>query len=221
MSHAKPEDCARCFIGRIGAPSRKSKRVHLLGPKWTGALDDPIWVAGALATTALRQRPHSIAQPQNRLGYKAAEMIAKNSASKFLATLRCEITADYTELMLAACRNLTDDILPLRLHWPFGRSQKFFNILAKYWYCVAQAFPERLKNADRDLVAKCATQFHAPVDSITLNHIRQHKDGPALDGIYWGWNMNEGKYLEIQRWLEKKASEVYLAPIGYELIHIW
>jgi hypothetical protein len=26
------------------------------------------------------------------------------------------------------------DLLPLRLHWPFGRSQKFFDILAKYWY---------------------------------------------------------------------------------------
>jgi hypothetical protein len=85
---------------------------------------------------------------------------------------------------------------------------------------MAQAFPERLKKADLHLVAKWADQFNAPVDSITLNHIRQHRDGPALDDIYWGWNMNEGKYLEIQRWLEKKASEVYLAPIDYELIHI-
>jgi hypothetical protein len=221
MIKNKTMECSRCFIERIDSPSRKSKRVSLLDQRCSGAIDDPIWIQGALATTALRKRPNNIEKPKYHLGYRKAKTAAINAARKLIECLRSGTIIDYEKILMSACKELDDEIRKLDIYWNFGRSQKFFNILTKYWFCVAEGYPDALKNEDLNLISRWCKQFHAPVDSITLRHIRSHEDAPILDGVYWGWNMDEHKYFEIQSWIKRKAVEKDLSPIGYELIYIW
>jgi hypothetical protein len=221
MSEFNIEECAKCFVRRIGSPDRRSKRVDLLHEKWSGSLVDPAWINGALSTTALRQRPHSILAPKGGLGYAKAKHLAQVFAESFISELSRHDKAAYPHILRVKCEELTKSASNTGLYWTFGRSQKFLNILAKYWFCVAKGFPESLQDNERELVLSLNDYLDAPVDSVTLKHLRRMKDTPDLDGIYWGWNMTERKYDEIQRWIEDRASQIGLSKVAYELIEIW
>ncbi len=214
-------NCARSFIAYIGAPGRKSKRVYLLDSKCSGALDDPIWIRGALTTTALRKRPQQISKPTGSLGYKDAFQVAEKSVSAFISNMRTASGNDYTDILMCICKELAKEVSKLGIYWSFGRSQKFFNILTKYWYCVAVGYHERLEQNDLEFVESLSSHFHAPVDSITLRHIKADMIWPPLKGVYWGWNMDNKTYLSIQDWISKQGAAIGLTRLEYELIKIW
>lgn len=221
MNNFNLEECSRCFIRRIGDPNRMAKRVSLLSQQWEGCIIDPIWIAGALSTTALRKRPNNIAKPRCALGYANARDEAQKAASRFLLKLRQNCDVDYKQVLIEACEELEKQLSKQSIYWTFGRSQKFFNILTKYWYCVAKGFPERMHEDDLEFVRKLSDHYNAPVDSITLRHIKRHRGGPELEGIYWGWNMEKSEYLKIQEWIREQAVKINLSPLEYELIKIW
>jgi hypothetical protein len=221
MNDFNIEECSRCFVARISDSDRKSKCVSLLSQQWNGCIIDPIWVGGALSTTALRKRPQSISMPKGDLGYTKAKDEAKEAASQFLLKLRQNNEVDYTNALIEACDELEKQVSNQGIHWTFGRSQKFFNILTKYWYCVAKGFSQRISKDDLKLVQKFSPHFNAPVDSITLRHVKKHSDYPKLNDVYWGWNMNKSMYLKIQEWIREQAAKMNLSPLEYELIKIW
>ena len=216
------EESARYFIDRIGTSSRKGKRVDLFHGGWDGSLIDPAWINGALSTTALRKRPHSILKPNKPLGYAAAKSQVEKAARKFYDKLCASDFSDYDVVFLSSCGDLKSEVEKnSNLYWTFGRSQKFFNILTKYWFCVALAYSGKLSQSDRDLVEHYSGRFHAPVDSITLRHLRKIEGSPQLEGIYWGWNMSEQKYSEIQDWFRSAESNKLGSAVAYELREIW
>jgi hypothetical protein len=215
------EEAARCFVRRIGSPSRGGKRVDLLAGDWSGSIFDRAWIAGALSTTALRKRPSSILPPLGSLGYAKAQMAAESAAQSLARAMRQGSATEFGAMLSDQCSALIDEAQRLGLHWTFGRSQKFFNILTKYWFCVAVGHPTRLKAGERELALGFSNCFHAAVDSVTLRHVRRDDTAPDLEGIYWGWNLTECKYLEIQQHIRQKADVSSLSPVAYELEHIW
>jgi hypothetical protein len=212
------------FIHYINRPNRGGKRVDLLHENWDGSLVDEKWINGALQTTALRKRPKSIPKQKGRLGYSKGKSLAVNHAKKFLDDLKSSAPDHYSSILLKHCESLKEAMESLGLFWTFGRSQKFFNILTKYWFVVANAYPDRLESRDLALVKKLSDSLHAPIDSITLNHIRRFKD-PAeylnIENVYWGWNMDLKEYLVIQKFLDSLAKEKNMPKIAYELIEVW
>lgn len=217
------EQSARCFIQRIGDPNRGSKRVNLLLKQWSGTISDEHWVNGALSTTALRKRPHGIRKPDGDLGYKQLKKYASQAASEFVSLLTLAEEPRYDQIFMSMCDKLQLKAEQVGLYWTFGRSQKFFNILTKYWFCMSRAFPSKLSYVDLELIKKFSVNFHAPVDSVTLRFLRQHKQSNSceLTGIYWGWNMTKLQYECIQKILRLNAAQNSLAPVAYELIQIW
>jgi hypothetical protein len=218
---ADTQEAARCFVRRIGSSSRGVKRVDLLAGDWSGSILDQSWVAGALSTTALRKKPLIVKPPQGSLGYAKAYKAAESAAHSLKLKMQRGNAADFGVMLSEHCSVLLHDAKGLGLHWTFGRSQKFFNILTKYWFSVAIGYPKRLNAQERELVLRFADYFHAAVDSVTLKHVRKDDSSPDLKGIYWGWNLTEGKYLEIQKHIWQKGDALGLSRVAYELVHIW
>lgn len=221
MNKVNIEECARCFIRRIALTSRGSKRVNLLHEKWDGSLVDPVWVSGALQTTALRKRPKVIPEQEGGLGYAVGKNVAVGMAKGFLFDVRRDDGVSYNEIFETKCEELEREMSLLGLYWTFGRSQKFFNILTKYWFCIVLGFPERLDPDDRDLVLGLSDQFNAAIDSITIKNIRGAIKVPQLDGVYWGWNMSRKNYHEIQCLIGDLAEQRGVSKVAYELSEIW
>jgi len=221
MREINTEEAARCFVRRIGNPTRGAKRVDLLSGDWSGSILDRSWIAGALSTTALRKRPSSMLPPPGSLGYAKAQRAAESAAQSLAREMRQGRTNEFGAMLSNQCSALLDEAQRLGLHWTLGRSQKFFNILTKYWFCVAVGYPTRLKAGERELALGFSNCFHAAVDSVTLRHVRRDDTAPDLEGIYWGWNLTECKYLEIQKHIRHKAEALGLSPVAYELSHIW
>ena len=179
------ESC-RCFIRRINSDSRKGKRVNLVNTKSeTYNLVNKDWVNAALSTTALRKRPKAVALSvrqllPNQLGYKSVEDEAHNVAECLHATLkRDRDILDQNSFDLIWCnaaRKIRYEACRKSLFWRFGRSQKFLNILLKYWYVIFKAYPEQLTTEDNELVCRLEHLMHVPVDSITLNYIHEPKN---------------------------------------------
>lgn len=212
------------FMHSLNRPSRGGKRVDLLHENWDGSLVDEKWINGALQTTALRKRPNGIPQQKGDLGYSQGKSLAMKHAKKFLDELKSTKPDNYSTILLGNCESLKKAMESLGLFWTFGRSQKFFNILTKYWFVVSNAYPDRLESQDLALVKKLSGFLDAPVDSITLNHLKKLKNRPAnikIENVYWGWNMGQKEYLEIQKCLETRAREEGIPKIAYELIAVW
>jgi len=212
------------FIHLINSPIRGPKRVALLHPNWDGTLVDEKWINGALQTTALRKRPNKIRKQKGDLGYSKGKTLAIKHAQKFLAELRKTGANRYPLILKNNCESLQEVMESIGLFWTFGRSQKFFNILTKYWYCVATGYPDRLKSNDLELVKNLSVFLDAPIDSNTLKHIRKFKyqvKNLNLENVYWGWNMDRRENLSIQKFLETLALEKGMPKISYELIEVW
>jgi len=212
------------FMHLINSPSRGPKRVPLLHPNWDGTLVDEKWIIGALQTTALRKRPNKIPKQKSDLGYSKGKTIAIKQAQKFLAELRESGADHYPSILKKNCESLREAMESIGLFWTFGRSQKFFNILTKYWYCVATGYPDLLKSNDLSLVKNLSAFLDAPIDSITLKHLRGFKHQVKdlnLENVYWGWNMDYREYLAIQKFLETLSQEMGMPKIAYELIEVW
>lgn len=178
-------------------------------------------------TTALRGKPGSIPAPvpplqRGCLGYSISDKAIETITKSFVRDLR-RIRAskkNYEIIFKKACRNLECEAKKYRLYWTFGRSQKYFNILTKYYFAVAKGYPSKLKAKDRLLVVKWQSILHAPVDSITLSHVKRF--APHLvKGIYWGWNMTDSEYRDIQCKIRELASSKGLCPLAYEIFAIW
>jgi hypothetical protein len=215
------EESARCFIKRIASPARGSKRVDLLHGKWDRTLVDPAWIRGALQTTALRKRPHGIALPTGSLGYAAGQNVAEKLAGHFWSKVAERKGKSYEGVLLEACSDMENEMSALGLHWTFGRSQKFFNILAKYGFCVAVGHPNQLRDTDESLMLGLRLHLHAPIDSVTLQHVAGIADAPPLMGIYWGWTMTREIYSRIQGSIKRHAEHNNLSTIEYELVEVW
>ena len=209
------------FISRIGSEDRGSRQVNLFHRTWNGTLVDPAWISGALQTTALRKRPTIIPKPYGTLGYSAGKKQAAAVADNFRAKVASGNIQYYENILFEACDEMESEMNSLGFHWTFGRSQKFFNILAKYWFCVAVGCSDKLQESDRALVKSLRNHFHAPIDSITLRHVRKLEGAPPLDSIYWGWSMSREIYGEIQKCIESRAARSGLSKIEYELVEIW
>jgi|GEM_PF-3449391 len=215
------EELARCFVRRIGSSARGSKRVDLLHGKWDRTLVDPAWIRGALQTTALRKRPHGIAKPIGSLGYAAGQNVAEKLAGHFWSKVAERKGKSYEGVLLEACSDMGNEMSALGLHWTFGRSQKFFNVLAKYGFCVAVGYPNQLRDTNESLMLGLRHHLHAPIDSVTLRHLTINQGPRSLKGIYWGWNMTIEDYRIIQNHIESLAQVQELSKIEYEFSEIW
>ena len=215
-------EAAQNFIERIGYPARRGKRVQLLLGNQIKSPFDREWIKGALSTTALRRVPDGIESPNGGLGFVEANNCATEVAENFVQELRNGNNGNYTEILLQYCNDLTDRVdRSTDLHWTFGRSQKFFNILCKYWFCVAAAHGNRLSEENQNIIATYSDSFHAPIDSVTLRHIRNLGDTNLVQRVYWGWNLTEEKYLSLQAFLSRRAQQKGISTIAYELVEIW
>jgi len=215
-------EAAQTFIKRIGDPARRGKRVQLLLGNQIKSPCDREWIKGALSTTALRRVPDGIEPPNGGLGFVEANNCATEVAENFVQELRRGNNGNYTEILLQCCNDLTDRVgNSTDLHWTFGRSQKFFNILCKYWFCVAAGYGGRLSEENKNLIETYSDSFHAPIDSVTLRHIVNLGNASLVQRVYWGWNLTEEKYLSIQSFLSGRAQQKEISTIAYELVEIW
>lgn len=223
---------SRCrgFIDLAAHPKRAGKRVELL-PK-SSHIDFLLsnWLNGALSTTALRGKPKKIRTPLNvcnaegNRGYNILKESISTITQAFIEKLRNSVPttqARFDKIFFEASENLKHKACNNGLLWSFGRSQKFFNILLKYGFVVSLVAPEKLSKQELDLIKSIVPFQHAPVDSITLEHLRNRTDKNFLKGIYWGWNMTIEDYEKIRKTIMRFANEAECSPIAYETCKIW
>ena len=220
------QGCCNCFIRRIGSSNRKGKKVTLIGKnKMVGPLSQD-WINGALSTTALRARPNKLKDDELCVCNIALKSEYKSlqcdpDLKTIIKSLRCRVSNStsvdqdcYDKHLRIATDELTKLACNKKLRWGFGRSQKFFNILFKYWFTVAKAFPDRLKEFDLKVVNNIEHYLHVPVDSVVLKFLKKKH-------LYWGWNMHLKDYMCIQKSLRQKARAADCSPIAFETVEIW
>ena len=89
----------------------------------------------------------------------------------------CRLTTNYQRLWDDTVTDLAS------LGCTLGEGQKLINLLTKYCYAYYFAEIDRLWMAENDWVARLASQFHAPIDSIVLQAIVNKYPGSAAAGI--------------------------------------